>query len=700
MSNPYLSDIDPADSEGVKWAKLQQAVKAIPSSGGGSAPAVTYTPTTPSNWPAGSPTTVQGALDTLGSGNGKPINRQIEFVNTTPAGTGSGFNDCAIAYNGYLYTAEGYVNTSTPLPTPGGMAKINPNDFTDVIYNTNLICDGGIVATGGWLYAVQSVNVAGGNVGSAVYKINPVDLTYTTLLTSGVLRGQGASLATDGANLYIGGLNGLGHSYIEKWSISTPALLASIDLYTLPGSPTPNHGVHSLLYDSVNNNLWGACGVNGLVAKLSPSLTGVAINLSGNMAGYTTSQTAVIVGGKIYFSVEDFNGNTNQYGLFSFPLTGTPTATGIVTPYEVDAVTYDGSNLLLCFKNVDFTGQYRNINLGPGLWGTMNPSNNTISTYAMGADGFFNSIWKFGNTYVAVLIGNGAELPPTGQTNLSRAIRIYNYNFLNPAVTSVDITRTGGMYRETQAGTIQYSATTPGQTITVPAFFQKVDVTISVNAILAIDTTSSASLPSGYTTDLYVNVWSTGGNTLTLDSTTIVSDKVSFTPTSGNEPLILHFIVSNNPLGNEPTQTAYLISTSTSGNLITNSSFTSTNNTLSNVAGLSYSIGSNATLKFKATLYTTSNVAAGVKSAIAFSGTGNIIYSGVTIASGIVTYGQTTTSGTAVAGVTAVTASQITLEGTLVVTNSGDLTVQFAQNASNASASTVLAGSTLEVENL
>jgi len=52
---------------------------------------------------------------------------------------------------------------------------------------------------------------------------------------------------------------------------------------------------------------------------------------------------------------------------------------------------------------------------------------------------------------------------------------------------------------------------------------------------------------------------------------------------------------------------------------------------------------------------------------------------------------------TSVGNVTAVTAAYTVITGTIVCSATGSLTLQFAQNASNAAASTILAGSTFIV---
>jgi len=99
-----------------------------------------------------------------------------------------------------------------------------------------------------------------------------------------------------------------------------------------------------------------------------------------------------------------------------------------------------------------------------------------------------------------------------------------------------------------------------------------------------------------------------------------------------------------------------------------------------------------------AELLTTSNVAAGVKAA--FGGTATAVASTFTsqiqIVDGAaavpVTNGRSTTLGTG-AGVTAVTVAFIQIFGRIRINAVGTLAAMFAQNASNAAASSVLVGS-------
>ena len=117
--------------------------------------------------------------------------------------------------------------------------------------------------------------------------------------------------------------------------------------------------------------------------------------------------------------------------------------------------------------------------------------------------------------------------------------------------------------------------------------------------------------------------------------------------------------------------------------------------TLANITGLTATVVAGKFYRFEATLYTSSNVAGGVKAAIAGTATATaIVYEGITTDAGLSTQTRATALATAVGGVTAVTAGYIRITGTIQVNAAGTLTVQFAQNASNGTASSVLVGST------
>lgn len=124
------------------------------------------------------------------------------------------------------------------------------------------------------------------------------------------------------------------------------------------------------------------------------------------------------------------------------------------------------------------------------------------------------------------------------------------------------------------------------------------------------------------------------------------------------------------------------------------------NDVLANVTGLSVTVTAGKAYSFVATLYTTSNVAGGVKAAIAGTATATaIIYEGQTTAAAVIgAQTRSTALGTTVGAITAVTVARIDICGTITVNGGGTLTVQFAQNASSGSASSVLVGSTFIVQ--
>jgi hypothetical protein len=123
--------------------------------------------------------------------------------------------------------------------------------------------------------------------------------------------------------------------------------------------------------------------------------------------------------------------------------------------------------------------------------------------------------------------------------------------------------------------------------------------------------------------------------------------------------------------------------------------------TLAAVTG--FSINATAAGRYigRVVLDMTSNVAGGVK--VALVGTGGLTattYRSNSFAynAGILTQALNTTLGNNEYAVTAVTATKLILEIGLVVNVAGTLNVQFAQNVSNGTASTVLAGSSFTLQ--
>lgn len=118
------------------------------------------------------------------------------------------------------------------------------------------------------------------------------------------------------------------------------------------------------------------------------------------------------------------------------------------------------------------------------------------------------------------------------------------------------------------------------------------------------------------------------------------------------------------------------------------SQFDKTNETLANITGLTANVAASGTYRFEATLYTTSDVAGGIKVAIGGTATATaIIYEGLTTDAGLTTQSRTTTLGNAVGAVTAVTAGYVKITGTITVNGAGTLTVQSARNAANGTTS-------------
>lgn len=138
----------------------------------------------------------------------------------------------------------------------------------------------------------------------------------------------------------------------------------------------------------------------------------------------------------------------------------------------------------------------------------------------------------------------------------------------------------------------------------------------------------------------------------------------------------------------------------TGGDVRVTSQFDKTSSAvLADIPGLSVTLTSGLTYGFQANLYTSSNVASGVKASMAGTATATAVtFTGAYLASaGFSSYGRATALGGAIGGVTAVTDAEIIINGTITVNAGGTLTAQFAQNVSGGTASSVLIGSTLKV---
>lgn len=123
------------------------------------------------------------------------------------------------------------------------------------------------------------------------------------------------------------------------------------------------------------------------------------------------------------------------------------------------------------------------------------------------------------------------------------------------------------------------------------------------------------------------------------------------------------------------------------------------NTTLANMSVPSPTLFAGRSYIFRVRLHTTSNVAGGIKfqlTTTSLTTTSCIystkIYEGTTLASNT----RTTAFDTPI-GITAVTVAYVEIEGSFTVNAGGTIRIDFAQNASNAAASTLLAGSSLEI---
>lgn len=120
---------------------------------------------------------------------------------------------------------------------------------------------------------------------------------------------------------------------------------------------------------------------------------------------------------------------------------------------------------------------------------------------------------------------------------------------------------------------------------------------------------------------------------------------------------------------------------------------------LTNVTGLSVPVVAAGKYSFEAVLFTTATSGGGIQAAIAGTATAtSILYEGLLVSgAAIVAQTRSTALGGAVGSSGTATTGTIRISGTIVVNAGGTLTVQFAQNTTNGSPSTVLAGSWFKV---
>lgn len=124
------------------------------------------------------------------------------------------------------------------------------------------------------------------------------------------------------------------------------------------------------------------------------------------------------------------------------------------------------------------------------------------------------------------------------------------------------------------------------------------------------------------------------------------------------------------------------------------SSFAKTSDTtLANITGLSRNVEASRTYAFTAVLQSTAAATGGVKFSVSGTATATAIsYEGILMnGAAVVAQTRATALDTAVCASTTSTAGTCTIRGVIQVNAAGTLTVQFAQNASDGSASTVLA---------
>lgn len=136
------------------------------------------------------------------------------------------------------------------------------------------------------------------------------------------------------------------------------------------------------------------------------------------------------------------------------------------------------------------------------------------------------------------------------------------------------------------------------------------------------------------------------------------------------------------------------------GSVRTTGPITITSSTaLANISGLSVSLAASGSYHFRAHVPTTAAAAGGIQMAIAYSGSVSYIwYEGELTSAGVISNQTRATSmGSAVCSSASATAGTGIIEGNIITTTAASLTVQAAQNTSNASATTIIQGAELDV---
>lgn len=199
-----------------------------------------------------------------------------------------------------------------------------------------------------------------------------------------------------------------------------------------------------------------------------------------------------------------------------------------------------------------------------------------------------------------------------------------------------------------------------------------------------------------YTTDNITALGSTGDmNKSVYDANNIQEQLVGLTAvqTITNKTLTSPTINT----ASFPTISNFVVGATSGLEVVATGSNTRTSNTtLSDITGLSITLANSKTYVFEAILYTTSNSSGGVKFGSGGTATFSafrafpVLYDSSVPSTNVI--GNTGTAG-AIGGLTATTSAMTIIKGQMTTSAAGTFTIQFAQNASNVNASTILSAS-------
>ena len=548
-----------------------------------------------------------------------------------------GVNSAAGA--GYGILLGGYPGV-TGGTTYGMQIAFNPSSASDTVSAIGYDCYEALTGSS-TVPLVTNYRANGGTPGTAtITEYRAFDAnTVATAATAKAFSGSFSS-GSNQYNLYMGG--------------SAPNYLAGIT------------GIGALPQAGIG--LYVAPTVSGSTAMALEQLGTLSPNGNGQTVRGIFSQPTIANGA---FTTPAYN----ELDLGTPTITGTALSSGAMLNIQAPAA---GMNAISVASGA--------VNLGTGtttIGGTAAHTgsvafNGGITASSAVANDFSGSTGTFKTSTGAVTIGPGA-VTISGATTHTNADTFQGTN----ATTAVTITQTART-----SGVLPYAVfNTPADT-GITAATESNDIQFGSGATRTWATTGTVALERTYKFTADTLASASASQTFTKAATVDITGA----PVQGSNAIITQGFALNVEAGN-----------SSFGGLIqhgglvrTTAGFTAASNTtLTNITALTQNVLAGQSYHFRVWAPTTATAAGGIQFAIAGTATAtNITYEGYID-------GATKTRASALAAAVCSSASATTgtatIEGTIQVNAAGTLTVQFAQNTTNASASTVLQGATFEV---